>query len=46
MKRIGFVGLGIMGRPMSQNLLKSGFPLTVYNRSKAPVELLASLGAT
>lgn len=46
MKRIGFIGLGIMGRPMSQNLLKSGFPLTVYNRSKAPVELLASLGAT
>src|SRR5271154_4987663 len=43
--RIGFVGLGIMGSSMAQNLLKAGFPLTVYNRSKPPVELLASSGA-
>jgi len=34
-----------MGRPMAQNLLKAGFELTVYNRSKAPVDLLVSSGA-
>ena len=44
--RIGFIGLGIMGRPMAQNLLKAGFRLTVYNRSKPPVSLLVSLGAS
>ncbi len=43
--RIGFIGLGIMGRPMAQNLLKAGFELTVYNRSKPPVDLLVSAGA-
>jgi 3-hydroxyisobutyrate dehydrogenase len=43
--RVGFIGLGIMGRPMAQNLLKAGFELTVYNRSKPPVELLVSSGA-
>jgi len=43
--RIGFIGLGIMGRPMAQNLLKAGFELTVYNRSNAPVDLLVSSGA-
>ena len=43
--RVGFIGLGIMGRPMAQNLLKAGFELTVYNRSKAPVDLLVSSGA-
>lgn len=43
--RIGFIGLGIMGKPMAQNLLKAGFELTVYNRSKPPVEALVSSGA-
>jgi len=43
--RIGFIGLGIMGRPMAQNLLKAGFQLTVYSRTKPPVELLVSSGA-
>jgi len=43
--RIGFIGLGIMGRPMAQNLLKAGFQLTVYNRSKPPVDLLVASGA-
>src|SRR5580698_10633885 len=43
--RIGFIGLGIMGAPMAQNLLKAGFQLTVYNRSKPPVDLLVSSGA-
>ncbi|MGB9630346.1 MAG: NAD(P)-binding domain-containing protein, partial [Thermodesulfobacteriota bacterium] len=40
MRRIGFIGLGIMGKPMAKNLLKAGFPLVIYNRSKAPVEEL------
>ena len=31
--RIGFVGLGIMGRPMAQNAIKAGFPVTVTNRT-------------
>jgi 3-hydroxyisobutyrate dehydrogenase len=43
--KVGFIGLGIMGRSMAQNLLKAGFGLTVYNRSKPPVDLLVSLGA-
>jgi 3-hydroxyisobutyrate dehydrogenase len=42
---IGFIGLGIMGMPMAQNLLKAGFELTVYSRSKAPVSILVSSGA-
>lgn len=45
MKRIGFIGLGIMGKPMSQNLLKAGYPLTVYNRSRASVEAVVAAGA-
>jgi 3-hydroxyisobutyrate dehydrogenase len=43
--RIGFIGLGIMGTLMAQNLLKAGFQLTVYNRSKPPVDVLVSVGA-
>lgn len=45
MKRIGFIGLGIMGKPMSLNLLKAGYPVTVYNRSRPSVEALVSAGA-
>lgn len=44
--QIGFIGLGIMGRPMAQNLLKAGFKVTVYNRTEPPVELLLSSGAS
>ncbi len=33
MEKIGFIGLGIMGKPMSLNLLKAGFPVVVYNRT-------------
>ena len=33
METIGFVGLGIMGRGMAQNLLRAGFPLWVWNRT-------------
>jgi 2-hydroxy-3-oxopropionate reductase len=46
MERIGFVGLGIMGKPMASNLLAAGFPLTVYNRGQGPVAELVAGGAT
>ena len=44
--RIGFIGLGIMGRPMARNLLKAGFPLTVWNRSRPGIDELAREGAS
>src|SRR5437764_406813 len=44
--RIGFIGLGIMGKPMAKNLLKAGFPLIVHNRSRAKVDELVKEGAT
>jgi len=43
--RVGFIGLGLMGRPMCLNLLKAGFPLTVWNRTRARTEALAAAGA-
>jgi 3-hydroxyisobutyrate dehydrogenase len=42
---IGFIGLGLMGRPMAANLLKAGFPVTVWNRTAARTEPLVALGA-
>ena len=45
MERIGFIGLGIMGKPMAQNLLKAGYSLVVYNRSRPAMEALADEGA-
>ncbi|MBI3456893.1 MAG: 2-hydroxy-3-oxopropionate reductase [Candidatus Rokubacteria bacterium] len=42
---IGFIGLGIMGRPMAKNLVKAGHTLVVHNRSQAAVEELVGLGA-
>lgn len=44
-EKIGFIGLGIMGRPMAANLLAGGCDLMVYNRSKEPVDELAAKGA-
>ncbi len=44
--RIGFIGLGRMGKPMALNLLRAGYDLTVLNRSKAVEEELATAGAT
>ena len=44
-KRIGFIGLGIMGRPMARNLLKAGYPLVVWNRSRPGIEALVEAGA-
>jgi 2-hydroxy-3-oxopropionate reductase len=45
-ERIGFIGLGIMGKPMAKNLLAAGYPLTVHSRSRGPVDELAAAGAT
>ena len=44
-ERLGFIGLGIMGRPMAKNLLKTGYALTVWNRSRPGMDELASAGA-
>ena len=44
--RIGFIGLGIMGKPMAMNLLAAGYPLTVHSRSPGPVDEVVSRGAT
>ncbi|HVP04860.1 MAG TPA: NAD(P)-dependent oxidoreductase [Dehalococcoidia bacterium] len=43
--RIGFIGLGIMGRPMALNLRKAGYGLTVWNRSRPGIEALVAAGA-
>ena len=46
-KRVGFVGLGIMGSPMAENLIKAGNQLSVFNRSARPsVSRLRSMGAS
>ncbi|MBI4242217.1 MAG: NAD(P)-binding domain-containing protein, partial [Candidatus Rokubacteria bacterium] len=44
-QQIGFIGLGIMGRPMARNLLKAGCQLTVHSRSQGPVQELVGAGA-
>ena len=45
MKRVGFIGLGIMGSGMSTNLLKAGFPMTVWNRTASKMRPLTDAGA-
>jgi 2-hydroxy-3-oxopropionate reductase len=42
---IGFIGLGLMGRPMATNLLKAGYSVIVHSRSPAPVDALVAAGA-
>ncbi|HEY0615322.1 MAG TPA: 2-hydroxy-3-oxopropionate reductase [Candidatus Elarobacter sp.] len=42
---VGFIGLGIMGKPMAKNLLAAGYPLVVLNRSRGAVDELVALGA-
>jgi len=37
MQRVGFIGLGIMGKPMAVNLVAAGYSLTVHNRSRGVV---------
>ena len=43
--KVGFIGLGIMGKPMSKNILKNGHEVVVYNRSRASVDELVACGA-
>jgi len=45
MKRVGYIGLGIMGKSIARNILKAGFPLVVHNRSRAAVDELVAEGA-
>lgn len=42
---VGFIGLGVMGRPMALNLRKAGVPLIVHSRSRGPVDALVDAGA-
>jgi len=42
---IGFIGLGVMGKPMARNLLMADYPLVVHNRSRGPVKELVAEGA-
>ena len=44
-KRIGFIGLGLMGSGMSMNLLRAGFPITVWNRTPSKMKPLLDAGA-
>lgn len=44
--KIGFIGLGIMGKPMARNLMAAGYSLTVHNRSRDSVDELMKEGAT
>jgi len=45
MKRIGFIGLGLMGSGMSKNLVKAGYPVTVWNRTASKMKPLVEAGA-
>ena len=42
---IGFIGLGIMGKPMARHLLQAGYPLVIHNRSRAGIDALSKDGA-
>jgi len=45
MLKVGYIGLGLMGKSMARNILKAGFPLFVHNRSRAAVDELVAEGA-
>lgn len=45
MLKVGYIGLGLMGKSMARNILKAGFPLVVHNRSRAAVAELVLEGA-
>jgi 2-hydroxy-3-oxopropionate reductase len=45
MIKVGYIGLGLMGKSIARNILKAGFPLVVHNRSRAVVNELAAEGA-
>src|SRR5947209_1060607 len=44
--QVGFIGVGVMGRPMVSNLLRAGFPCTIYDINPTPIEALVAEGAT
>lgn len=46
MLKVGYIGLGLMGKSMARNILKAGFPLVVFNRSKAAMDELVAEGAS
>lgn len=46
MLKVGYIGLGLMGKSIAHNILKAGFPLVVHNRSRAAVNELVAEGAT
>lgn len=46
MMKVGYIGLGLMGKSMASNILKAGFPLCVWNRTTAKCDDLAAAGAT
>jgi len=46
MQQVALLGLGIMGAGMARNLMQAGYPLTVWNRTAAKVDVLAKAGAT
>jgi 2-hydroxy-3-oxopropionate reductase len=46
MKTVGYIGLGLMGKPMARNIMKAGYPVVVHNRSRGKVQELVAEGAT
>jgi 2-hydroxy-3-oxopropionate reductase len=46
MLKVGYIGLGLMGKSIARNILKAGFPLVVHNRSRGAVDELVTEGAT
>ena len=46
MLKVGYIGLGLMGKSIARNILKAGFPLVVHNRSRNAVDELVNEGAT
>ena len=45
MLKVGYIGLGLMGKSIARNIIKAGFPLVVHNRSRASVDELVNEGA-
>ena len=46
MLKVGYIGLGLMGKSIARNILKAGFPIVIHNRSRAAVDELVAEGAT
>ena len=46
MLKVGWIGLGNMGNPMSQNLVKGGYDVVVWNRTKSKADEVIAAGAT